>query len=72
MEYNEIVSKSVELSKSFINTSIGMLAGDFENVRKIGDLARFAVTLRNTISLSERQLNVLSVAMKINTSTKKI
>jgi hypothetical protein len=62
----EIVSKSVEISKSLINTSIGLFSTDLEITRHIGDLTRFSVTLRNATTLTERQLDAVSVAMKIS------
>ncbi len=61
----EIVSKSVEISKSLVNTDIGLHTLDLEITRYIGDLARFSITLRNAISITEKQLDAISISMKI-------
>jgi hypothetical protein len=62
----EIISKSVEISKSFANTNIGFHNVDLENTRNIGDLTRLAITLRNATSINEDQLNAISISMKID------
>lgn len=61
----DIVTKSVEISKSLVNTTVGMSSTDLEITRHIGDLTRFSITLRSASFLTGSQLDAVSVAMKI-------
>jgi hypothetical protein len=67
IDASEIVTKSVEISKSLVNTSTGMHDFDLKVTRAIGDIARFAITIKGARVIdSEQQLAAISSAMKID------
>ena len=67
MNYPELISRSVEISKALVNTNVGLHSSDLEVTRSVGDLARFAITLRSVKEIDDKQLNLISIAMKIDT-----
>lgn len=67
IDHGDIVTKAVEISKSLVNTQTGMHTYDLEVTRGIGDLARFAITIKGVRSISgEEQIAAISNAMKID------
>jgi len=66
MNEAEICAKCVEVSKSLLNTSIGMVALDLRNTISIGDMARLAVSIRRTGEIQGKTFNAISTALKID------
>ena|GEM_PF-3539606 len=61
-----ITAKSVEISKCLINKETGFHEYDLDVTKSIGDLARFAVNIRQTGSITtEEQLAAVSKALKL-------
>jgi hypothetical protein len=62
---SDIVSKAVEISKALVNTTIGLSSADLEVTRNVGDIARFAITLKNSVTVDGNSLDLMAIAMKI-------
>lgn len=63
----QITTKAVEISKSLINTQIGLHNYDLNVTQKIGDAARFSVAIRRSgIIDSEKLIAAMSTALKID------
>jgi hypothetical protein len=63
----QIATKCVEVSKSLINTQVGLHSYDLVITRKIGDAARFAATIRRSGSIeSEKLIAAICDTLKID------
>ena len=66
MDPAQITAKSVEISKCLINKEAGFHSYDLDRTKTCGDLARFAVNIRQSDSInSEEQLAGISNALKM-------
>lgn len=62
----QITAKCVEISKSLVNTGVGLHGYDLWNTRSVGDAARLAVTIRQTETIgSDEKLAAVAEALKI-------
>jgi len=61
-----ITSKCVEISKSLLNTSVGFFGYDLGTSRIVGDLARFAVSIKQSGEIPREQFAGISTALKID------
>lgn len=62
----QIAAKCVEISKSLVNTQVGLHGYDLWNTRSIGDASRLAVSIRQTETIdSDEKLASVAEALKI-------
>lgn len=66
LENAQIATKCVEVSKSLVNTQIGLHSYELQTTRKIGDAARFAATIRMSGHMSEGVLAAVGDSLKID------
>ena len=62
----QISAKCVEISKSLLNTQVGLLNYDLCTSRSIGDAARFAASIRRAGEIGQDTLAGFSAALKID------
>jgi len=62
----QVAAKCVEISKSLLNTQVGLVNYDLWVSRSVGDATRFAVSIRQVGEIEPNTLAAISAALKID------